>query len=92
MPYRCHRKFRDDVEYLEPFIEPPHNATDITDFILRLQEPERSICRSVVLEGEIIGQVAAAHRIPCHRVGQILRSSLLPLAEDFGIVPRHFRK
>jgi len=87
MQYRFrNRRRRDDVEYFEPQVGTSHSAMDISDFILRLDEPERSICRAVVLNGEKIGHVAAAHHLSRHRVGQILRSSLLPLAEDFGIV------
>ena len=88
MPYRCHKSPRADVEYFEPLIESRHDASDITDFINRLREPQRSICHAVVLDGENIGQVAAAHHLSRQRVGKILRSSLRPLAEDLDIIPR----
>ena len=92
MPYRFHKPKYDDVDYHIPGIEFRHDAQDISDFIARLGEPQRSICHAVVLDGENIGEVAAAHHLSRQRVGKILRSSLLPLAEDFGLVPRHFRK
>ena len=85
MRYRFHEQ-RGDTEYFEPSIEPPGTA-DIADFIAGLEEPQRSICHAVVLDGEKIGSVAAAHHLSRQRVGKILRTSLLPLAEDFGIAP-----
>jgi DNA-directed RNA polymerase specialized sigma24 family protein len=77
---------RDDVEYFEPFVEPKNS--DIADFILGLDEPQRSICSAVVLDGENIGTVAAAHNLTRRRIGKILRSSLRPLAEEFEIIPQ----
>lgn len=89
MPYRYRRHDRrDDVEYFEPEIGPECCASDIADYILALAEPSRSICRAIVLNGENIGKVAALHGLSRQRVGKILRTSLLPLAEDFEIVPR----
>ena len=79
---------RDDAEYFEPRIDPPQCSADITDFIARLAEPQRSICHAVVLDGEKIGRVAAMHHLSRQRVGKILRTSLLPRAEDFEIGPR----
>ena len=89
MPSRYRRRDRhDDVEYFEPQIEPECCASDIADYILALSEPSRSICRAVVLEGTNIGRVASLHGLTYQQVGKILRASLLPLAEDFEIVPR----
>lgn len=87
MPFRCRKQNNPDVEYFEPQVTTPFDTMDIADFILhRLHEPERSICHAVVLQGENIGHVAAVHHLSRKRIGQILRTSLLPLAEDFDIV------
>ena len=88
MPYRCHKTKRDDVEYFEPRIDPPLDELDIADFIGRLAEPDRTICRAVVIEGERISRVAATCKISSHRVRTILRTSLLPLAQDFALAPK----
>ena len=91
MQYHYHKPDNDDVEYFEPRMESRHDAQDISDFIARLGEPQRSICHAVVLDGENIGEVAAAHHLSRQRAGKILRSSLRPLAEDLDIVPRRRR-
>ena len=88
MPYRCRKTDHADVEYFEPQIDPSFDAADIADFIGHLSEPSRSICRAVILDGENIRHVVATHGLSRQRISKILRSSLLPLAEDFEIVPR----
>lgn len=85
MPYRC--KKNADVEYFEPRIEIPYNALDIADYIRSLKEPERSICTAVILDGEHIKHVASDCKVSRKSIMQIMRSALLPLAEELGIVP-----
>ncbi len=89
MPYRCrkcHKLQPDDVEYFEPVVEESRDTGDIRDFIADLDEPDRSVCSSVILDGEKIGAVAAAYSMSRNRVAKILRTSLRPLALELGIV------
>ena len=88
MPYRCRKLQIDDVEYFEPSIDPPLDELDIAGFIGQLAEPDRTICRAVVIEGERISRVAATCKLSCCRVRKILRTSLLPLARDFALTPK----
>ena len=88
MPFRYRKNHDQDVEYFEPIVESTHDAADIADFINQLQEPQRSICSAVVLDGEKISNVAAVHHLTRYRIGKILRASLRPLAEELQIVRR----
>lgn len=74
-------------EYVEPRIKTDFSAMDISDYILSLPEPARSICRAVVLEGRKVSHVARIFKISRDRIGRIMRNALRPLAEDFDIVP-----
>ena len=74
-------------EYVEPRIETDFSAMDISEYILSLPEPARSICRAVVLEGRKVSQVARIFKVSRDRISRIMRNALRPLAEDFDIVP-----
>ncbi len=61
-------------------------AFDIREFIDRLPEPERTMCFSLIMEGEKVRMIAEAHGVHPKTILRHVRRALAPLARTFGIL------
>ena len=60
-------------------------AEDIADFIEALQEPERTLCRQVIVQGISAGIVARKQGKSKDEILSLIREAMRPVAKQIGI-------